>query len=473
MPFTNNRAERDLRMSKVKQKVSGCFRNRQYAAAYCRISSYLQTMANRGYNPLSLSSWLFPVNCTPIGASSYPRDKQKVCTQIAIEKPSPSEPAVFDHTIETQPASLPTAVVLRNLLGYLQFVPGKLVQSIKVSDKAGALANTAAVLPVGSNLSRTLLLALHPHDRQRGDDLPAWERNAPTLDALRAEPTLADGPNDRYTRLARAVLLLPNGGPTFVRYIRFGAGLALGEDPHAPDPMACFRISRHGRPARVSYSEGRSIWRDLPSLVPDPTRSKDIPAATLTWAANLYSALGNCDAPVQILTAGLASDQAKLLRWRTERIELPEALLVQPDAADFLRLQVRFSEEVFSTLRGLYVGMIAQTMLDPRHKDTRARAKDMLAHGPAAAVFFSTAERALPTLMQRIVTGEIYAADREWRSVLADAAKRSWAAVREGLGDSPAVLRADARTWPRFAALLNALVAHATESKPHPTEAPT
>lgn len=50
--FTNNRAERDLRMGKVKQKVSGCFRTMKYAHAYCRISSYLQTMTNKGINPL-------------------------------------------------------------------------------------------------------------------------------------------------------------------------------------------------------------------------------------------------------------------------------------------------------------------------------------------------------------------------------------------------------------------------------------
>lgn len=52
VPFTNSQAEENLRMATVK-KVSGCFRSEQYAHAYCRISSYLQSMPNKGYNPLT------------------------------------------------------------------------------------------------------------------------------------------------------------------------------------------------------------------------------------------------------------------------------------------------------------------------------------------------------------------------------------------------------------------------------------
>jgi transposase len=39
-------------MSKVKQKVSGCFCSEDFAHAYCRITSYLQTMAYKGINPM-------------------------------------------------------------------------------------------------------------------------------------------------------------------------------------------------------------------------------------------------------------------------------------------------------------------------------------------------------------------------------------------------------------------------------------
>ena len=50
--FTNNSAERTLRMAKIKIKVSGCFRTQAFGEYYARISSYLQSMAALGYNPL-------------------------------------------------------------------------------------------------------------------------------------------------------------------------------------------------------------------------------------------------------------------------------------------------------------------------------------------------------------------------------------------------------------------------------------
>lgn len=40
-------------MSKVKMKVSGCFRTIEYAHGYCLVSSYLQPATALGYNTLT------------------------------------------------------------------------------------------------------------------------------------------------------------------------------------------------------------------------------------------------------------------------------------------------------------------------------------------------------------------------------------------------------------------------------------
>lgn len=395
----------------------------------------------------------------------------KPWTQVALARTTGNNPVVFDHSVDDAPQPLPSGQALRELVGYLQAVPGGPVKVLHGHDKKGPLFDSAAVLPTGANLCRTLCLALHPSNvTAEAADRPAWETDPPVLARLQAAPTLPAGHDDRYTRCTRAALLVPEDNGNTVRGLRFAEGLALLDDPMDADPMLSYRQGDE-KQIRLRFSEGRAVWRDMPALLPAAQGSAWRPAAVLGWAHNLLVALNEEDDVLQVVVAGMAANQGKVLQQRLEQVRLPQALLADPDLAAELRAAIQRAEDLHASVKSLATAMTAAAAPDAGSKDARSRARDAVDAGPANVTFFARVERGVGALLQALAARDVLTARVHWASALLEAARAAWSAACVALGDSPAALRARAIHEGRFVGLLHRerLLPTPTQAKPEET----
>lgn len=381
--------------------------------------------------------------------------------KLALECASGNNPVLFDHAVDDLPTPVAIAHVARQLLGYLQFAPGGPVKALcKAGNEVGGpLFNSAAFLPVGRSLAETLVLGLPPPTADDAPpDLPSWEREPLTLVRIFGAATLAAGPCDRYTRQTRSALLL-QGPAGMVSRVLFAEGSAWQDDPMAPDPMTAFRPGTTNPWVRLSFLEGRAFWRDLGALLPDASGRLARPAPVLEAALRVLLASDADDRGLEYVVAGLAATpgQDKRLRGRIERHRLPQGVLGSNDAASAVRSELRRAEELFVDLRKIAERMTADTFPDPAHKDTCKRAGNVVRRGPLAAVFFSSAERALGPLLAAIGRGDLDHAHALWSAALLQATRKAWRAAVAALGDSPRAWRALAITEGRVLHLMQPL----------------
>jgi len=106
VPFTNNLAERDVRMPKAKQKISGCFRSADGAKNFARVRGFISTVKKK-----ALGSQKLRKNGKKSRAGKLRRQRHvdefktggnnllSECSQTILE----STANLFDQIVNTQP----------------------------------------------------------------------------------------------------------------------------------------------------------------------------------------------------------------------------------------------------------------------------------------------------------------------------------------------------------------------------------
>jgi len=421
-------------------------------------------------------------------------------SRLVHEAASGNNPTLFDHSLDSAPAALSPAQAARYLVaqqafgigGLVSFEKGQDPKVYKSADNA-PLVKGAVALVKGPSLFHTLLLNLHRYNPaegvpfapavDEGADGPAWEAEEPT----RAEDRWPRGYLDLLTWQSRRVRLHPEldeAGRIVVRraVIMKGYQFPDGFQRQGRETMLAFtkRLKANAGedpwPA-VAFEEGRALWRDSLSLLQSVSEKRRHPQ-TLAWLGTLVSH-GAIDraATLPVDFCGLATDRAKVLFWRHERLPVPAAYLQDDGLVGALDRALALAEKVAGVLQ-TSARTLAQLVEAPDSDRPGGRRADpdavrQLAQGlaperrywPALEVPFRKLLLDLPADRSEEDGLVTYGENRlrEWAETLGRAARTAFSQTASGLDGSPRTLKAVAVAEGQFHRQLGATLKHYAE----------
>jgi CRISPR system Cascade subunit CasA len=373
---------------------------------------------------------------------------KKPWTFLLPERTWGNRPLLFDHTRHDEPPAATPAEAAQALVVHQTFVLGGLLRIMGVSSAPGApVARAALVLPLGETLFETLAINLIEYPNQfHGIDQPIWEREPLRAAELGRQPAENPrGPAHRYTWLSRGVRLMPeeSAGQSVVRWIAYGPGVEyLTGDVFDPDPMCAYRRTERFGYLQVGFREGRGFWRDFPALLPHSgERTKHIPPRVLEQTHQRFLLLHGTDRLIPVTVLGQASDQAKVLFWRSEVFPLSETVYSSSEARDAILWSIRKAEECGNSLRS--IGRKLARELITRSERSPEEAAKLARAFPLLPGFWSALEAAFPTLLAGLAPGFADAQVRSlWLGRLITAAREAWDETLLSIGTSAQAIRA-------------------------------
>ncbi|HEU0116726.1 MAG TPA: type I-E CRISPR-associated protein Cse1/CasA [Thermomicrobiales bacterium] len=311
--------------------------------------------------------------------------KQTPVAKLAQEAAAGNNATLFDHSVDSDPMSLPPASAARAVVATQAFSIG-FGRSAPFYLSDSTLIRGYSVLAEGDSLFETLALNLMPYNRDRpmpwlDDDRPCWEQELPPTPDRAGTPVA--GYADYLTWQSRQIHLVSDAGGATVARCQLRQNLKLSAPPL--DPFKCYRKDEQRGWRPRSFRPQRALWRDSTMLFAQlggGRAGESSRPQVLDWLAQVEQQrqFGQIAAkPLYRLRGfGLTTDDgnaASVVLWRREELPLPMAILDQPRAVAAIAEAIAFAEEVHTAL-GRGVRRVATLLLSEMADQPGARQPD-------------------------------------------------------------------------------------------------